>query len=55
MIRRFTIAGLIMFCMAAFPSLAGTWSDGFEDGNLVGSTMNDGGEWEIQDSKLSFW
>jgi hypothetical protein len=56
MVRRITIVGLIIYCMAISPAFAGTWRDDFEDGNLDGWAMFNpipAEKWGVEDGECS--
>ncbi len=56
MVRRITIVGLIVYCMAVSPAFAGTWRDDFEDGNLDGWAMFNpipAEKWGVEDGECS--
>jgi hypothetical protein len=56
MIKQFMIVSSLIFFVSVQPTLAGTWRDDFEDGDLNGWKViynRDTTEWDVEDGKLS--
>jgi hypothetical protein len=52
MVRRITIVGLIICCIAVLPAFAGTWRDDFGDGDFAGWEMIWLGNWKVENGEL---